>query len=259
LKFNTFIIDTTKIIKGKLETLSKNKIKWIKSLKLKKNRDNENLFIIEGKKIILETIKFHSNNIKLICSTEKIKFKNIPSYIIDKNIMKEISSLKTPNNLIAIVKKPIFKNKPSNSLIVVLDNIQDPGNMGSILRTCDWFKVDKVICSKKTVDIFNTKVIQSSMGSIFRIPVEYHYLPDYLKQTKLPIYGTLINEGENIYKNKFIQNEAIIIIGNEGNGISKEIISYINKFITIPRFGKTESLNASIATGIILSEFRRMN
>ena len=242
-----------------METLSKNKIKWIKSLKLKKNRDNESLFIIEGEKIILETVKFHPDNIILICTTEKIEFKNIPSYLVDKKIMKEISSLKTPNNFIAIVKKPLFKNKLSNSLIVVLDNIQNPGNMGSILRTCDWFKVDKVICSKKTVDIFNTKVIQSSMGSIFRIPVEYHDLSVYLKQNTLPIYGSFINKGENIYINRFIESKAIFIIGNEGSGISKEIIPFIKKFITIPRFGETESLNASVAAGIILSEFRRMN
>ena len=242
-----------------METLSKNKIKWIKSLKLKKNRDNESLFIIEGEKIILETVRFHPDNIILICTTEKIEFKNIPSYLVDKKIMKEISSLKTPNNFIAIVKKPLFKNKLSNSLIVVLDNIQNPGNMGSILRTCDWFKVDKVICSKKTVDIFNTKVIQSSMGSIFRIPVEYHDLSVYLKQNTLPIYGSFINKGENIYINRFIESKAIFIIGNEGSGISKEIIPFIKKFITIPRFGETESLNASVAAGIILSEFRRMN
>jgi len=242
-----------------VETLSKNKIKWIRSLKLKKNRDNENLFLIEGEKIILETFRFHPDNIILICTTEKIEFKNILSYHVDKKTMREISSLKTPNNFLAIVKKPLFQNRSSNSLIVALDNIQNPGNMGSILRTCDWFKVDKVICSKKTVDIFNPKVIQSSMGSIFRIPVEYHDLYIYLKNTSLPIYGSFVNEGKNIFKNKFIESKAIFIIGNEGNGISEEIIPFIKKFITIPRFGETESLNAAVATGIILSEFRRMN
>ncbi|MEJ6777787.1 MAG: RNA methyltransferase [Crocinitomicaceae bacterium] len=240
-----------------MESLSKNKIKWIRSLRLKKNRDTEDLFIIEGEKMVLELIDLWPENVAFICTTNpKLSIKSL-SYVTDEKTMKEISSLTTPNKLLAVVKKPISSKKKEASFIVVLDDIQDPGNMGTILRTCDWFNVDKIVCSKNTVDIFNTKVIQSSMGSIFRIPVEYCNLSTYLELTTLPIYGALL-EGDNIYKQK-LEREGILIMGNEGNGVSEEIQSYITKTIHIPRFGGAESLNVSIATGVILSEFCRNN
>lgn len=239
-----------------MESLSKNKIKWIRSLRLKKNRDTEGLFIIEGEKMVLELIDLWPENISFICTVNpKLSVKYLTYYTNEKT-MKQISSLTTPNKLLAVVKKPIPEKK-EESFIVMLDDIQDPGNMGTILRTCDWFNVDKIVCSKNTVDIFNTKVIQSSMGSIFRIPVEYCNLSTYLELTTLTIYGALL-EGENIY-NKKLEREGIIVMGNEGKGISKEIQSYITKTILIPKFGGAESLNVSIATGIILSEFYRNN
>lgn len=240
-----------------MESLSKNKIKWIRSLGLKKNRDAENLFIVEGEKMVLELIDLWPKNIELICTTDLNFSTKLPSYTTDEKIMRSISSLKTPNKLLAVVKKPQLKLKQEASFIVVLDDIQDPGNMGTILRTCDWFNVDQIVCSTNTVDVFNTKVIQSSMGSIFRTPVTYCDLSVFLEDTELPVYGALL-EGENIYKQQ-TERKGIIILGNEGKGISEKIQTYITQAIHIPRFGGAESLNVSIAAGIILSEFCREN
>lgn len=240
-----------------METLSKNKIKWIRSLRLKKNRDVENLFVIEGEKMVLELIEQWPDHIEFICGTISNLTTNQPYYLTDEKTMKEISSLKTPNKLLAVVKKPRPTLERKESFIVVLDDVQDPGNMGTILRTCDWYNVDKIVCSKNTVDIFNTKVIQSSMGSLFRIPVVYCDLNEYLQQSKLTIYGALL-EGKNIYQQQLERN-GIIVMGNEGQGISQEIQKHITESLHIPRFGGAESLNVSIATGIILSEFCRNN
>lgn len=240
-----------------METLSKNKIKWIRSLRLKKNRDVENLFVIEGEKMVLELIEQWPDHVEFICGTISNLTTNQPYYLTDEKTMKEISSLKTPNKLLAVVKKPRPTLERKESFIVVLDDVQDPGNMGTILRTCDWYNVDKIVCSKNTVDIFNTKVIQSSMGSLFRIPVVYCDLNEYLQQSKLTIYGALL-EGKNIYQQQLERN-GIIVMGNEGQGISQEIQKHITESLHIPRFGGAESLNVSIATGIILSEFCRNN
>jgi len=240
-----------------VETLSKNKIKWIRSLRLKKNRDVENLFVIEGEKMVLELIEQWPDHIEFICGTIPNLTTNQPYYLTDEKTMKEISSLKTPNKLLAVVKKPRPTLERKESFIVVLDDVQDPGNMGTILRTCDWYNVDKIVCSKNTVDIFNTKVIQSSMGSLFRIPVVYCDLNEYLQQSMLTIYGALL-EGKNIYQQQLERN-GIIVMGNEGQGISQEIQKHITESLHIPRFGGAESLNVSIATGIILSEFCRNN
>ena len=150
--------------------------------------------------------------------------------------------------------KPILET----GLIMALDSIRDPGNLGTIVRLCDWFGIQQIICSKETVDIFNPKVVQATMGSIARVNVNYIDLSDFLKETKLPLFGTFM-DGDNIYKTELSQ-EGIIIMGNEANGISSELEILISNRLTIPRFGnlqKTESLNVATATAIVLSEFRR--
>ena len=238
-----------------MESLSKNKIKWIRSLQLKKNRDTEDVFLVEGEKMVLELVASHNELIEYICTTESESNLHPASYLIDEQTMKELSSLKTPNKYIAVVKKPKFSPK-IDRFILAIDGVQDPGNLGTIIRTADWFGVDKIICSNETVDLFNSKVIQSSMGSLFHIPVEYCVLSDYLRDTNLPIYGALL-EGTNIYSLK-LENHGILVVGNEGNGISSGIKSLIQRPIHIPGAGNTESLNVSIATGILLSEFYRM-
>lgn len=237
-----------------METLSKNKIKWIRSLRMKKNRDSEQLFIVEGEKMVQELVNNHSDLIECVVSTDKTISFNHSTFLADVQSMGQISSLKTPNRLLAVVKIRPKKSKNAK-FILALDGIQDPGNMGTILRTADWFGVDEVICSKNTVDIHNPKVVQASMGSLFRIPINYCNLHEYLSKSDLTIYGALLS-GESIYT-KTVRQEGIIVMGNEGNGISAEIKELIQTSIHIPRFGESESLNVAVATGIVLSEFSR--
>ncbi|MCH2225327.1 MAG: RNA methyltransferase [Crocinitomicaceae bacterium] len=232
-----------------MQALSKNKIKWIRSLRLKKNRDAEDVFVVEGKKMVEEILSNFPESILLACSTESIH-SNIEVFNIESSILKEISNLKTPPTMIAVVKKPSFPSIQGN-FILALDGIQDPGNLGTIIRTADWFGVDKIVCSNETVDCFNSKVIQSSMGSLFRIPVEYLDLSNFLNKSTLPIYGALL-DGENVY-DQDIQSECILVIGNEGKGITEQVKPFIKNPVFIPRIGGAESLNASIATGILLA------
>ena len=241
-----------------MENLSKNKIKWIRSFHLKKNRDEANVFIVEGEKMIQELIENFPNSIDFLCVTKESdhfsKNNSLVHAVATTEELKTISSMKSPNKSLAIVKK--LDVKPSKSSFkLVLDNIQDPGNMGTILRLADWFNVKEIICSKETVDIYNPKVVQASMGAIFRITVTYCELENYLTNFSGPIFGALL-EGQNIYKQKLLP-EGLLILGNEGNGISEKIKPFITDPITIPRFGKAESLNVSIATGILLSDFFR--
>jgi TrmH family RNA methyltransferase len=241
-----------------VQSISKNKIKWIRSLQQKKNREDSGLFVVEGEKMVSEALKTFGKYIEFLCITksssivpENSKFEVA---IASDEELKSISSLKNPNKSLIVLKIPIIKTIDVQFRIA-LDGIQDPGNMGTILRLADWFDVKEIICSKDTVDIYNPKVVQASMGAIFRINVIYCDLVDYLSKTKEPIFGALL-EGENIYK-KIVKPNGILVLGNEGNGISKDVISLIKNPITIPRFGKAESLNVSVATGILLSEFFR--
>ena len=239
--------------------VSKNQIKLITSLQQKKYRNANKLFFAEGVKGIEELLESNlelehlyttQNNFDTVSKEKKT--------IISENDLKKISALATPNSCLAIFKMPEEKLIIENGLILVLDSIRDPGNLGTILRLCDWFGIQQVLCSKETVDLFNPKVVQATMGSIARVNLNYVDLNKFLQQTKLPIYGTFMN-GENIYKSSLSQ-DGIIIMGNEANGISVELEKLVQNRITIPRFGdvqKTESLNVATATAIVLSEFRR--
>ncbi len=236
-----------------MEPLSKNKVKLIRSLRLKKNRDSEGLFVVEGDKMVREIISTRSDLIEFICTTTDEDFE-LKTYHTDYRTIKDLSTLSSPSPLLAIVKR-IDLPESSDGLILALDGIQDPGNMGTIIRTADWFGVNQIICSKGTVDCYNPKVIQATMGSIFRMRIDYLNLKDYFNKTQLPIYGALLN-GENMYETT-LAKDAILLIGNEGSGISNELTPSINHPILIPQHGQAESLNASIATAIILAEFRR--
>ena len=241
-----------------MQSLSKNKIKWIRSLQLKKNRDELGLFIVEGEKMVQEAIENFSQQIDFLVVTKfsSIKTDDVSfemSMATDEEL-KSISTLKNPNKSLVVLKLPA-KRRIETSFRIALDGIQDPGNLGTILRLADWFDVKEIICSKETVDVYNPKVVQASMGAIFRIKVTYCDLEDYLKKSKETIFGALL-EGQNIYK-KSVEPKGILVLGNEGNGISEKIIPFITEPITIPRFGQAESLNVSVATGILLSEFFR--
>jgi RNA methyltransferase, TrmH family len=222
---------------------------------MKKNRDLESVFVVEGDKMVKEIISNWSEQIVCLCTTDEQFESNIESYYLTVQEMKELSTLHTASSIMAVVKKPV--HEVSNpKFILAVDGVQDPGNMGTIIRTADWFGVDQIVCSKETVDIFNSKVIQSSMGSLFRIPIIYSNLSTYLTETPLPVYGALL-EGSNMYE-KELSSEAIVLVGNEGNGISEELRPLISDPILIPGKSDAESLNVSVATGIVLSEFAKV-
>ena len=239
--------------------VSKNQIKLITSLQQKKFRQIHQLFIAEGVKVIEELL---NSNFELdhLYQTEFI-FKNVKDTnkeLISETDLKKISALTTANNCLALFKIPVGKELFYSDLTVVLDDIRDPGNLGTIIRLCDWFGIKQIICSSHTVDIYNPKVVQATMGSISRVSIFYQDLEHFFSKNKLPVYGTFM-DGENVYKEQLIEN-SILIIGNEANGISSNIEKYVTNRIGIPRFGSiqaTESLNAASATAIFLSEFKR--
>lgn len=242
--------------------ISKNQIKIINSLQQKKYRKIHQQFFAEGKKVIQELLNSNFELIELFTTQES--FPNVPKSqinTISDADLKKISALITPNDSLAIFKIPNEnKLKTDNGLTIALDDIRDPGNMGTIIRLADWFGVLQIVCSNETVDVYNPKVVQSTMGSLARVNVVYLNLNDYLKTCNLPVYGTLL-EGKNIYSEKLNRN-AVVVLGNESNGISATIQEFITQKITIPRFGtlqETESLNVATATAIVLSEFCRNN
>ena len=245
-----------------MEKLSINKLKWIRNLHSKKFRDSEGYFIAEGEKILAEILEFAPASIFLIVCTqeslEKIKQRDpFDIFIASPSEFERVSLLKSPQGILVVLKNTLSEEKllDQNKSTLVLDNIQDPGNLGTILRTADWFGINQIYCSLNTVDCFNPRVVQASMGSLFRLIINYGDLSEFLSKQTLPIYGALL-EGESCFKVK-IKESAILIIGNEGNGISKEIITKIQHPITIPRTGNGESLNVAVACGILLSQWRK--
>lgn len=240
--------------------LSKNQIKLITSLTQKKYRKQHQLFIAEGKKVIEELLQSNFELESLFVTNDKI-FTSVPKDKINAitiSEIKKISVLATANDCLALFKIPVEREMTLKGLVLALDDIRDPGNLGTIIRLCDWFGIETLLCSDETVDVYNPKVVQATMGSISRVNVVYTNLEKALKVTSLPILGTFM-DGENIYK-KELPKEGIIVMGNEANGISPEIENLVTQKIAIPRFGKlqqTESLNVATATAIILSEFKR--
>lgn len=239
--------------------VSKNQIKLITGLHQKKQRFANQLFFAEGVKVIQELLESNFELEHLYTTLND--FENVhPSKrtLINEQELKKISALATPNSCLALFKIPAENKIIDSGLIIALDDIRDPGNLGTILRLCDWFGIKQIICSKETVDIYNPKVVQATMGSIARVNVNYIDLRTFITQTKLPVFGTFM-DGDTIYQSSLPQN-GIIIMGNEANGISAEIEKMVTSRLSIPRFGelqKTESLNVATATAIILSEFKR--
>ena len=231
------------------EHLSKNKIKWVRSLQQKKQRDAEGVFVAEGHKCVEEL----RNAFELVLLVT-------PDNATEVEIA-QMSSLRAPQGVIGVFRR----EAKGEELVVALDGVQDPGNLGTIIRTCDWFGVHDIYCSKDTADCYNPKVVQATMGALARVRVHYMNIEEYLQQMReagVPIYGTLL-EGGNMYKDGAIadKNKGVIIMGNEGNGISPAIRELITHPIRIPSFPEdaetSESLNVGIATAIVLAEFRR--
>jgi TrmH family RNA methyltransferase len=238
--------------------VSDKQIKVIKSLKLKKNRIKHNLFVAEGDKTIVELILSGFNINSLYSTNSQIEDVKNSVVQLSKLELNKISNLSNPKNSLAVFEIPKSKDINYNRLIIGLDNISDPGNLGTIIRLCDWFGVEDLICSFDTVDCYNPKVIQASMGSISRVNITYLDLKNSLESNTLKTYGTYM-QGDSIYDADEIQ-KGIILFGNEANGINPNLLKFIDKRLSIPRFGKlqkTESLNVANALSIVLSENSR--
>jgi TrmH family RNA methyltransferase len=244
--------------------LSKSQISLLKSLQHKKDRIEHGSFLVEGYKSVIEFIdsSYHAETIYHLTSFDPKMLKlsrKINLCEISVTDMQKISSLKTPPEVIALIKIPAWpavnNAKLKQKFTIVLDGIQDPGNMGTIIRIADWFGIGHIICSADTVDIYNPKVVQASMGSLSRVKVHYDDLPVVLPQLKLPVFGAML-DGENIYNTHF-GAEGLIVMGNEGNGIRPAVAQLVTKAVTIPRVGSAESLNVGIATALFCSEISR--
>jgi TrmH family RNA methyltransferase len=244
--------------------LSKNTVKYINSLKTNKFRNKYNKFIAEGPKIVGELLRsqFDVESVYAVGQYKSITDKTEITEISEQEL-KRISSLKTPNQVLAVVNIPDTKTDSDslkNKLVLVLDDINDPGNLGTIIRSADWFGVRHIICSNNTVDVYNPKVIQATMGSFIRVKTIYTDLNKFFTNLSFtpPVFGALL-KGKNIFKMK-LPPEGFIIIGNESKGISGNLKQFITHPVMIPSFAQiesAESLNASVATSIILAEFRR--
>lgn len=236
------------------EHLSKSQIKWVRSLQQKKNRDAEGVFVAEGQKCVNDLLS--AFELVLLATPDNAT----PTEI------EQMSSLRTPQGVIAVFRKPIPDTQYlSSDLMLALDGVQDPGNLGTIIRTCDWFGVHDILCSRDTADCYNPKVVQATMGALARVRLHYVDLPEVLtelRQQGIPLYGTLL-DGWNIYDTNAIPNKytGVIIMGNEGKGISEAVRSLITHPLRIPSYPPdaptSESLNVGIATAITLAEFRR--
>ncbi len=251
--------------------LSKNQIKNISALHQKKFRKEENLFIAEGEKVVFDLLD-SGWKVKAVYGLQEF-FQRLPNgltiskevemVLVTENELKKISTMTTPQNVLAVVEIP-DENKKINydkGLKLVLDNIGDPGNLGTLIRIAAWFGVDQIICSEHSVDCFNPKVVQSAMGALFKTDIFYCDLKEVFEynklQKKLPVFGTVL-DGKNIYDDELV-SDAFILIGNESTGINHDLFSFITNKITIPSFGnrRIDSLNVAVATGIICAEFRK--
>lgn len=245
--------------------LSKNKIKYVNSLSIKKNRKEERVFVAEGNKLVTDLIL--SLSCKMLIATKEWLECN-KNVVTEETIcatheeIKKISQQKTPQDVIAIfyqLQYDMSKNIGQDNICLVLDDIQDPGNLGTIVRIADWFGVEDIVCSTNSADIYNSKVVQATMGAIARVRVHYTDIKTFLMDKKEKIYGTLL-DGDNIYEKELSRN-GFIVMGNEGNGISQEVRELINSKLYIPNYPQgrntSESLNVAIATSIVCAEFRR--
>ncbi len=243
--------------------LSNKEIKLIRSLSQKKYRKEYGLFVVEGEKMLEEARKSNFQIVDIFSLTDigEASMKKISSYTTVPPCLAVIKSKDIDNKSISKLKEELISPKHKLSNYLVLDNISDPGNLGTIIRLADWFGVQAIICSENTVDIYNSKTIQASMGSVFRVDVYYTNLHSLFTDIadKCELIGTVL-DGESLYESKYSSDKSrIIVIGNESKGISSALKSLINKFVTIPKSpdSQCESLNAAIATSIVLSELSR--
>ena len=247
-------------------SLSKNKIKYIQSLKQKKYRIEHNTFVAEGSKLIIDLIPHLSCQLLVIEDELKDDIPTINAkeiIVASRNELKKATHLSTPPDAIAVFyqkQQDLFKIDLTHKLSLVLDGVQDPGNLGTIIRIADWFGIENIVCSLDTVDVYNTKTVQATMGALSRVNIHYTNTTDLLaKYSNSHIYGTFL-KGENIYTEPLV-SEGFIVMGNEGKGIRPEIEKLITHRLYIPSFATSnttsESLNVAVATAVVCSEFRR--
>ncbi|SDL12182.1 RNA methyltransferase, TrmH family [Pedobacter sp. ok626] len=244
--------------------LSKSQISFIKSLHQKKYRKENGIFIIEGIKSIEEFIQsnYQIHSIYYLAQYHSLLPTlpaNIKLFEVNNAELDKISTLQTPQGILALVNipKPPVLNLVDlkNSFTLVLDGVQDPGNMGTIIRTADWFGFKHIVCSNNCVEVYNPKTVQATMGSLSRVNIYYEELPLVLKNIKMPIFGAVL-DGKSMYKTDW-GNEGLVILGNEGQGISPEVIKLITNPVTIPRTGGAESLNVAISAAILCADISR--
>ena len=246
--------------------LSKNKIKFIRSLEVKKFRNETNCFLAEGNKLVADILPFFECECLITKPSWLATQGNIAAkelIIAEENDIERASLLKTPQDVLAVFHRPQYfldNEALKDELSLVVDGIQNPGNLGTIIRLADWFGIKRIICSLDTADVYNPKTVQASMGAIARVQVFYKSLPDWLDEMGgIPVYGAFL-EGENIYK-ETLSSTGLIVMGNEGNGISPSVEERITHKLYIPNYPPeaetTESLNVAVAAAIVCSEFRR--
>ncbi|RIV67432.1 TrmH family RNA methyltransferase [Flagellimonas aequoris] len=237
--------------------VTKNQIKLVVSLKQKKYRSQHGLFVVEGEKLVKELLREGLRPFKIFVASgyDSSGFGEVDQ--ISTADLKQMSSLKQPNGVLGVFYMPEVNRNQTYDWIVALDAVRDPGNLGTIIRLCDWFGIKQLVCSEDTVDCYNPKVLQATMGSIARVNIIYTDLTTYIKKLELPVFGTFM-DGTSIYAQK-MPDKGILVMGNEANGISKEITDLVTERISIPQFGEptAESLNVATATAILLNEIRR--
>jgi TrmH family RNA methyltransferase len=243
--------------------LSKNQIKWVRSLELKKNRREKGVFVAEGPKVVGDLLRAGYKAHTIFCIREA-EYATVDARLVavTSEELCKLSFLQHPQEVLAVFEIPnslATVCREPKALCLALDGIQDPGNLGTIIRIADWFGIDTIYCSEDTADCYNPKVVQATMGSLAHVSIVYCDLVELLSRATIPVYGTLL-DGDDIYRQP-LSTEGIIVMGNEGNGISQQVRPLVNHRLLIPNFhqgAKTaESLNVAIATAITCSEFRR--
>ncbi len=247
--------------------ISRTRIKWIKSLEMRKDRLQEKAFVAEGPKLVGELLPY-STPLYIAATKDWLDanrhllraVKEVDE--VSQTELERASLLRTPQSVLAVMPIPERRLDISSlqkKLVIALDSVQDPGNLGTILRIADWFGIHEVLCSEGTADVYNPKSVQSCMGALARVKVFYCNLPEVLGQVEMPVFGTFL-DGTDIYKEE-LSGEGIIVMGNEGNGISQPVAKLVNRRLYVPNYPKgsltTESLNVAVATGIVCAEFRR--
>lgn len=246
--------------------LSKNKIKYIHSLELKKNRKEEQAFVAEGHKLVGDLLGHFP--CRLLVATRAWLDRNpdveaMEIIEVNQEELTRASLLKTPQEVLAVFEQPEYSIQPEvveRSLCLALDDVQDPGNLGTIIRLADWFGIEHIFCSLGTVDVYNPKTVQATMGALARVKLHYVDLPSIIaSMSSVPIYGTFL-DGNNIYAETLSAN-GLIIMGNEGKGVSPEVAKLVNKRLYVPNYPServtSESLNVAVATAVVCAEFRR--